>query len=205
MFVMSDRKITPKALTADSQGESKTPPVSLGKTARLEAKPRVSKWRLEWQQVNSVTWRLIDPDAPQLLLQANRGWWGGYQYPKALAYVFDVGVSDWRIRVRQRGNQWLAFGCVIDLASAKHIAQQAIENPTKPRLSKFNVPLNLLGGECRQPGAPALDSQTRGYVERVEIGAVKVDAPNEQPPTSDDDELINLCAADDCDSKDSFE
>jgi hypothetical protein len=55
---------------------------------------------LEWQEVNDRTWRLIDPDAPQLRLLASHGQWVGYEYPKALAYVFDVGLADrdWRIR-----------------------------------------------------------------------------------------------------------
>ena len=187
---MSDRKRAPKTHIADSQEEPKTPPFSLGKTAPAKAKPGVSEKR----QVNQVTWRLIDPDAPHLLLQASHGQWGGYQYPKALAYVFDVGVNDWRIRVRLRGNQWRAWGSIIDFATAKHIAQQAVENSTEPRPSKFNIPLNLIGGERRRPGAPTLDSQTRGYIQHVESGAVKVDAPNEQP-TPGDDESINLCAS----------
>ena len=40
-----------------------------------------------------------------------------------------------------------------------------------------------------------LDPQTLSYIRDVEIGAVKVEAPNEQPPaSSEDDESINLCA-----------
>ena len=134
----------------------------------------------------------------EIHLQAAHGLWGGYHYPKALAYAFDVGVdsSNSRIRVRQRGNQWRAFGCVIDFATAKHIAQQAVENPSEPRPSKFNIPLNLVGGERRRPGSPTLDSQTREYVQHVEFGVVKVDAPNERP-TSGDDKSINLCATND--------
>jgi hypothetical protein len=111
--------------------------------------------------------------------------------------VFDVGLdsSDWRVRVRRRGD-WRAFGCIIDLATAKHIAQQAVENPAEPKPSKFNIPLNLVGGDRRRPGAPELDSQTRAYIQQLEVGAVRVDAPNEQPTAFDDDESINLCATD---------
>lgn len=160
------------------------------------SEPAAKPAKLEWQQVNALTWRLIDPDAPQLLIHASHGQWGGYQYPKALAYVFDVGMDDhdWRIRVRLRGSRWRAFGCIIDLATAKQIAQRAVENPAEPRPSKFNIPLNLVGG-YRWPGAPTLDSPTRKYVEHVEIGAVKVDAPNEQPPAAGDDDRVNqpLC------------
>lgn len=200
-----------KAQTADSPEASKTPPFSLGKTALAEAispasaseaksPPAKKPRKLEWQQVNAVTWRLVDPDARQLLVEASHGQWGGHHYPKALAYVFDVGLfdHDWRVRVRLRGNQWRAFGCVIDLATAKHIAQQAVEDPTEPKPSKFHIPLNLLGGERRRrfDNAPMLDPQTLSYIRDVEIGAVKVEAPNEQPPaSSEDDELINLCAA----------
>ena len=123
---------------------------------------------------------------------------GRYHYPKALAFVFDVGVfdHDWCVHVRLRGNQWRAFGRVIDLATAKHIAQQAVENPTEPKPSKFHIPLNLLGGERWRADAPMLDPQTYGYIRHVEIGAVKVEATNEGPPASEDDVSINLCAAD---------
>jgi hypothetical protein len=197
---MSNRK-APQ--TPDSLAASKTPPFSLGNRASLEAKAAPSGSiakpvrRLEWEQVNQVTWRLVDRDARQLLIEASHGQWGGYHYSKALAYVFDVGMNqpDWRVRVRQRGNRWRAFGCVIDLATAKQIAQQAVENPAEPKPSKFNIPLNLVGGH-RWPGAPELDSQTRAYVRHVETGAVKEDAPNEQP-IAGDDESINLCATDD--------
>ena len=190
----------PKALTADSDTAAKNGPYSLGNSATLEAKRPETKTgrKLEWQQVNTVTWRLVDPDASELRLEASHGQWGGYQYPKALAYVFDVGVNDhdWRIRVRLRGNRWRALGCVIDVATAKHIAQQAVENPSEPKPSKFNIPLNLLGGERRGADAPMLDPQTCSYVRDVEIGAVKLDPHNEQPQPSSDDESINLCAGD---------
>ena len=56
----------------------------------------------------------------------------------------------------------------------------------------------MLGGERRRrfDNAPMLDPQTLSYIRDVEIGAVKVEAPNEQPPaSSEDDESINLCAA----------
>jgi hypothetical protein len=33
-------------------------------------------------------------------------------------------------------------------------------------------------------------------VRDVETGAVRVDAPNEQPTASDDDESLNVCASD---------
>jgi hypothetical protein len=197
---MSNRK-APQ--TPDSPAASKTPPFSLGNRASLDAKNTASDSvaipvrQLEWQQVNAVTWRLVDRDARQLLIEASHGQWGGYHYPKALAYVFDVGMNqpDWRVRVRQRGG-WRASGCVIDLQTAKQIAQQAVENPTEPKPSKFSIPLNLVGGERRRPGEPTLDWQTRSYIQRVEIGAVKVDVVNEQPPASGDDESINLCATD---------
>jgi hypothetical protein len=80
----------------------KTPPFSSGKTASLEAiRPETKTGKspqLEWQEVNAVTWRLIDPNAPQLRIEASHGQWGGYHHPKALAYVSDVGVNDrdWR-------------------------------------------------------------------------------------------------------------
>jgi hypothetical protein len=142
----------------------------------------------------------FDPDGPQVHLQASHGFWGGhYYYGKALAYVFDVGVNgkhDWRVRTRKRGGKWTAFGSVIDAELAKRIAQQAIENPSEPRPSKFAVPLNLLGGSTAECSAVKLDPQTYAYICDVEIGAVKVESPNEQPQASGDDESIN-CSADD--------
>jgi hypothetical protein len=126
-----------------------------------------------------------------LRIEASHGQWGGYHYPKALAYVFDVG--DWRVRVRLRGNQWRAFGGMLDLATAKRIAQQAVEDPTDPKPAKFSIPVNLIGGERRRcDDAPMLDPQTCGYVRRIEVGAVKMDAAD--IPASGDDESINLCA-----------
>jgi hypothetical protein len=184
---------------ADSQDGAKTAPYSLGNRASTEAKPAVSKKprKLEWQQVNTATWQLVDPDGPKIETPRCHGHWPGFLTPKALAYVFDVGIfdHDWRVRVRLRRNRWRALGCIADIATAKHIAQQAVENPTEPRPSKFDIPLNLIGGQ-RWPGAHTLDSQTRGYIQHVEIGAVKADAPNERPTTSADDESINLCADD---------
>lgn len=160
--------------TADDPPSAKNTPYSLGNKASAEAnRPETKPGRkLEWQEVNTVTWRLIDPDAPQLRLEASHGQWGGYHYPKALAYVFDVGVigHDWRVRVRRRGDRWRAFGCTLDLASARQVAQQAVENPHEPKPAKFSTPLNLLGGERRGAYAPMLDPPTYSYVRDLELG-----------------------------------
>jgi hypothetical protein len=196
---MSDRRLrTPKRPNVPGGVTgAKNTPYSLGNRGSFEPKSDASETKLEWQQVNDATWRLVDPDGPQVHLAAVHGHWGGYYYPKALAYVFDVGVkhSDWRVRVRLRGNKWRAFGCVIDLPTARRIAQEAVENPTEPKPSKFTTPSNLLGGY--RWNAPSLDSPTRKYIRDAEIGAVKVESPNEKPEASDDDESINLCASDD--------
>jgi hypothetical protein len=95
---------------------------------------------------------------------------------------------------RKRGDQWRARGCVIDLATAKRIAQEAVENPAEPKPARFSVPLNLLDGKRRRPDDPELDPQTLSYIRRVEIGGTKVEAPN--TPASGDDESINTCATD---------
>ena len=161
---------------ADPALQANLPPKSPVKRGSKQAKGDVSENRLQWQQVNPATWRLIDPDGPQVHLQASHGQWGGYYYPKALAYVFDAGVlgkHDWRIRVRRRGDRWQAFGCIIDADTAKRIAQQEVENPSQPKPSKFAVPLNYLGGY--RWDARALDSPTRVYIRDAEIGAVKVE------------------------------
>jgi hypothetical protein len=108
---------------ADAPTVQKTALLSQGNFERKRLKSETSR-KLEWQQVNEVTWRLIDPKAPQLRVEASHGQWGGYHYPKALAYVFDAGPdrADWRVRVRGRG-RWLALGCVIDLP---RVAQEAL-------------------------------------------------------------------------------
>ena len=161
------------AQTADDPPSAKNTPYSLGNTAAPETKPRETKTRgrLEWQQVNAATCRLVDLDARHVAVEASHGQWGGYHQPKALAYAFDVGVlgHDWRIRVRQRGNRWRAFGCTLDLASAKQIAQRAVENPIEPKPAKFSTPLNLLGGERRGAYAPMLDPPTYSYVRDLEL------------------------------------
>ena len=181
----------------------KTAPVSLGNSVSLEpisdspkGVGKSAKHKLEWQQVNSDTWRLIDPDGRQVQQQACHGFWGGYNYPKALAYVFDVGIGnrDWRVRIRKRGGGWSALGCVVDVDLAKRLAQQAVENPTEPKPSKFTTPSNLLGGY--RWDAPALDSPTREYIRDVEIRAVLQMPPAVQPEASPDDVSINVCAPD---------
>ena len=122
---MSNRQALATTL-ADAPTVQKTALLSQGNFERKRLKSETSR-KLEWQQVNEVTWRLIDPKAPQLRVEASHGQWGGYHYPKALAYVFDAGLdqADWRVRVRRRG-KWLAIGCVIDLPTAKRVAQEAL-------------------------------------------------------------------------------
>jgi hypothetical protein len=113
-------------ITADAPSEQKTALFSQGNLERKRLKSEPHR-KLVWQEVNAVTWRLIDPDAPQLRVEASHGQWGGYHYPKALAYVFDAGADkhDWRVRVRRRG-KWRALGCMLDLPTAKRAAQEAI-------------------------------------------------------------------------------
>ena len=86
---------------------------------RLSEKPRV----LVWEQVNTATWRLVEPDGPQTLVPRSRGQWPAFKTPVAVAWIFDVGVdkADWRVRIRKHGG-WRAFGCVTDLETAKRIA-----------------------------------------------------------------------------------
>lgn len=186
---------------ADSPPPAKNTPVSLGNTAPAEAKPGVSEpgakpdpcRKLEWQQVNAVTWRLVDPDAPEIRIEASHGQWGGYHYPKALAYVFDVGVNDhdWRVRVRKRGG-WLAFGSVIDADLAKRLAQAAVEGDPY-RNEPPDVPLNLLGGH-RWPDKRA-DNRTIAKVIHAEVGG-ELAASSDIVPPSDDSESLNVCAPD---------
>jgi hypothetical protein len=114
---------------ADDPSVQKTALFSQGNLGRKRLKSEPPA-KLIWQEVNEVTWRLIDPDAPQARVETSHGQWGGYHYPKALAYVFDVGTGrhDWRIRVRRRG-KWRAFGCMVDLPTAKRVAQETLRWP----------------------------------------------------------------------------
>jgi hypothetical protein len=183
--------------TADSPTDAKKGPVSLGNSASLEAKRPETKSgrRLEWQEVNRVTWRLIDPDASQIRLEASHGQWGGYTYPKALAYVFDVGVfnHDWRMRVRKRG-RWIAIGSVIDADLAKRLALAAVENGNNYKNPAPDVPLNLLGGG-RWP-TKRIDRKTIAKVMHAEVGGELRGSADIVAPR-DDGESINTCARDD--------
>jgi hypothetical protein len=93
----------------------------------LYEKPRSRA--LIWERVNSVTWRLADPNGSQVLVPRSIGQWAGFRTPSAVAWIFDVGDErigvDWRIRVRQRRG-WRAFGSVGDLELAKRIARTLI-------------------------------------------------------------------------------
>jgi hypothetical protein len=86
--------------------------------------------KLHWDAVNPVTWRLVDPDGPKVETPRCHGHWPGFFTPRAVAWVFDVGIGrlDWRVRVRRRGG-WRAFGCVAELDVAKRIAEGAVEAP----------------------------------------------------------------------------
>ena len=81
--------------------------------------------KLEWEQTDQFTHRLIDPNAPQMQIPRCHGHWPGRLAPVPAAIVFDVGIGapDWRVRVR-RGDSYRAYGCFADLTVAKKFAAE---------------------------------------------------------------------------------
>jgi hypothetical protein len=103
-------------------------PLARGKTGKNRDS---KKSRLRWEAVNDVTWRLIDPDGPQILVPRSHGQWPAFKTPTALAWVFNTGI-EWEVRIRlnKRGGGfggWRAVGCDGDLKLAKQVAQAEVE------------------------------------------------------------------------------
>jgi hypothetical protein len=181
--------------------EPKNTPYSLGNKAEKsaigdasESRPKAA--RLEWEQINSATWRLADPDGPKVETPRCHGHWPGFMTPKAVAWVFDVGVNgshDWRVRVRTRGG-WHSLGSVIDADLAKRLAESAVENSNTYKNPAPAVPLNLLGGDRRWP-KNRNDITTRAKVIHTEVGGEILESAVIAPPP-DDSESINTCASD---------
>jgi hypothetical protein len=139
-----------------------------------ESRPKAA--RLEWQQVNAATWRLADPDGPGVRVNASHGQWGGYETPKAVAWVFDVGANgahDWRVRVRKRGG-WFALGSLSDADIAKRLAQAAVDGAPYRNIPP-EIPLNLLGG-ARWPNKRN-DRRTIAKVIEAEVGGELMEPP----------------------------
>jgi hypothetical protein len=194
---------TPKGHPDSGQGlEPKNTPYSLGNNAEKEPKPdgsetRAKPSRLEWEQINSATWRLADPDGPKIETPRCHGHWPGFLTPKAVAWVFDVGTNgnhDWRIRVRKRG-RWIAFGSVIDAELAKKIAWTEYESGGNYKNTPPDVPLNLLGGYRRWP-KKRNDITTRAKIVHAEVGGEILESADIVPPP-DDSDPINTSAPDD--------
>jgi hypothetical protein len=181
--------------------DAKNSPDSLGNNAEKEPKPDGSETRtkapqLEWEQINSVTWRLADRDGPKVETPRCHGHWQGFLTPKALAWVFDVGTNgahDWRVRVRKRGG-WLALGSVIDADLGKRLAQAAVDG-VPFRNAPPDSPLNLLGGDRRWP-KKRNDITTRAKIVHAEVGGEILESADIVPPPGDS-ESINTSAPDD--------
>jgi len=92
---------------------------------------------LRWEHINSVTWKLVDPDSPRVETPRSHGQWPGFFMPKALAWCFDAGHG-WRVRVLKRG-KWQHHGHIIDFAAAKRIAMDALEQPLPKPAAPFGV------------------------------------------------------------------
>jgi hypothetical protein len=191
---------SPKGYSGSGQGlEAKNTPYSLGNKAPKQAIPHGSETgaRFVWEQINAATWRLADPDGPKVETPRCHGHWPGFMTPKAVAWVFDVGVNgshDWRVRVRKRGG-WVALGSVMDADLAKRLAESAVENSNTYKNPAPAVPLNLLGGDRRWP-KNRNDITTRAKVIHTEVGGEILESADIAPPP-DDSESINTCAPDD--------
>lgn len=152
---------------------AKNTPYSLGNKAPKQPKAA----RLEWEQINSATWRLAEPDGPKVETPRCHGHWPGFHTPKAVAWVFDVGANgshDWRVRVRKRGG-WTALGSVIDADLAKRLAEAAVDGVPFRNVPP-DVPLNLLGGDRRWP-KKRNDITTRAKIVHTEVGGEILEWP----------------------------
>jgi hypothetical protein len=126
-------KIPSARVVADSplaQKTRKNCPTNQRVAAPENAKNRQNEKgrQLRWEAVNAVTWRLTDPAGPRIEVPRSPGRWPGFFTPRALAWVFDVGLEkpDWRGRIRKRGG-WCALGRIVDLETAKRLALAAVE------------------------------------------------------------------------------
>ena len=81
-------------------------------------KNRVNR-KATWVQVNPLTWKLAADDNVEV--GRAHGKWPAFRSPRAIAWVFDIGRNDWRVRVRVRG-KWRSLGAVLDLETAKRAA-----------------------------------------------------------------------------------
>ena len=170
---------------ADTPTPAKNTPYSLGNRGQK---------KLEWHQINSATWRLSDPDGPHIETPRCHGHWQGYHTPRALAWVFDVGLNgnhDWRVRVRKRGG-WFALGAVADADTAKRLAQAAVDGAPYRNIPP-DIPLNLLGG-ARWPNKRN-DRRTIAKVVEAEVGGELLPSADIVPPP-DSSECLNVCGAD---------
>jgi hypothetical protein len=86
-------------------------------TEQLKPVPTSAYSHLKLEQVNAITWKVIDPDAEQLTTTPGKlGHWSGYRTTKALAWVIDIGHGKWLARCRNEACN------VTNLAEAKRQA-----------------------------------------------------------------------------------
>jgi hypothetical protein len=66
-------------------------------TAKPDPVPSSTYKHLKLEQVNSATWKVVDPDI-KTDVPAKFGFWAGYRTTKALAWVVDIGHGQWMAR-----------------------------------------------------------------------------------------------------------
>ena len=133
---VSRRRASPKrvacTLVAASRLEQKTENLILenqGVTEGQIGKNGVNP-KPTWVQVNACTWKLAALDSVEV--GRAHGKWSAFASPRALAWVFDIGRNDWRVRVRIRG-KWRSLGAVVDLDTAKRLATRLTKSPLVAR------------------------------------------------------------------------
>jgi hypothetical protein len=66
-------------------------------TAKPDPVPSSAYKHLKLEQVNSATWKVVDPDI-KTDVPAKFGFWAGYRTTKALAWVIDIDHGQWVAR-----------------------------------------------------------------------------------------------------------
>jgi hypothetical protein len=66
-------------------------------TTRLKPVPASAYKHLKLEQVNAITWKVVDPDI-KTDVPAKLGHWAGYRTTKPLAWVIDLGHGQWTAR-----------------------------------------------------------------------------------------------------------
>jgi hypothetical protein len=64
--------------------------------------PKGLRLRFQWHKVNDSTWKLASDES--IRVPACHGFWGGYQVPKAVAWVIQLSPARWLARCRDQAS-----------------------------------------------------------------------------------------------------